>query len=765
MSKPEQVNEEWHSTACNLCFVNCGVEFKLGGEDGRQILKVRGDKEHPTSQGYICNKASRINYYQNSTARINSPMRRKADGSYEPVDWDTAISEIAAKLGAVRDEHGGDKILYYGGGGQGNHLGGAYATSLRKALGIRYKSSAISQEKTGLSWVFSRMIGGLVHPEVHHAEVAMFVGKNPFMSNGLDRARLFLKEIKKDPNRTLIVVDPRRSETADHADIHLAVRPGRDAWCLSAILAHIIQSDLLPMDWLAKHAHGYEKVIARFKSIDVDSYAEFSGISPDQIKSTAEVIAKAQSFALEEDIGVQMAPHSTLVTYLNFLLMLMNGNYGRPGTIGMFTQLAEMIAVDYGPVDENGYETERRTLPVTGAPIVSGLFPANYLTEEILNDDPKRPRALIVESSNPVHSLSDAGRMRKALRHLDFSLAIDVVMSETALECDYVLPASSQYEKWEATFFPRNFPANIFHLRQPLIEPMPNTLAEPEMHARLIEALEVFESNELDSLKLAAQGGFAAYQAELFNQMGSNRKIASYLPYVLYRSLGPSLPDGQASTAAIWGLCQMYVLKHSAEAARAGFSGPSAGTDLYQALVDSPTAVEIGISTYEESWSRIPHPDNKLQMLIAELLDEVDELDKLQPLHQTSKEFPFALVAGVRRAYTANCNIRDPKWAKGKAVMALTMHPDDAAQHGFEEGIRVKLETETGQAEVELAFDERMHLGTISVPNGQGMRFVNENNELEDTGVYVNELTSVLHRDKFIGTPLHKFVPAKVSIC
>lgn len=765
MAKPEQSTIEWHSTACNLCFVNCGIKVQLGGDDGRQIVKVRGDEQHPTSQGYICNKATRIDFYQNSKARIDMPLRRCADGSYEPVDWDTAISEIASKLAAVRDEHGGDKIIYYGGGGQGNHLGGAYATSLRKALGVRYKSSAIAQEKTGLSWVFSRMIGGLVHPEVQHAQVAMFVGKNPFMSNGLDKARLFLREISKDPNRTLIVIDPRRSETTDYADIHLAVRPGRDAWCIGALLAHIVQNDLLPMEWLAQHASGYEKVIDRFKAIDVDSYATFSGIDPEKIKETALIIASAESFALEEDIGVQMAPHSTLVTYLNFLLMLMNGNYGRPGTMGMFTQLAEMIAVDFGPVDESGYETKRRTLPVTGAPIVSGLFPANYLTEEILNDNPERPRSLIVESSNPVHSLSDAKRMRQAIRSLDFSLAIDVVMSETAQECDYVLPASSQYEKWEATFFPRNFPANIFHLRQPIISAKENTLGEPEMHARLIEALDVFEEGELDKLKMAAQRSMADYQTELFTQMGSNRKILSYLPYVLYRTLGPALPEGQAATAAIWGLCQMYVLKHSAEAVRAGFSGPTAGTDLYQALVDSQSAVEIGISTYEESWSRIPHADNKLQMLIAELLDEVDELDKLEPLHKTSEEYPFALVAGVRRAYTANCNIRDPKWAKGKAVTALTMHSSDAERLGLVEGVRVLLETETGQAEVDLAYDDRMHLGTVSVPNGQGMKFVNDENELEDTGVYVNELTSVLHRDRFIGTPLHKFVPARVSAC
>ncbi|MEP4485986.1 MAG: molybdopterin-dependent oxidoreductase [Halioglobus sp.] len=750
------------STACNLCFVNCGLKVELGGEDGREFVKVLGDPEHPTSKGYICNKATRIGYYQNNSARLDSPMRRKPDGSYEPVDWDTAIGEIAQRLAAVKSTHGGDKIYYYGGGGQGNHLVGASALGLRGALGVKYMGNAISQEKTGLAWVMSRMIGGMTHPELHHAEVAVLVGKNPFMSNGMDRARPWLKEIRKDPQRKLIVMDPRRTETADYADIHLAVKPGRDAWCLAAIIGHIVQSEQLPDAWLAEHAVGVQDVIAHFKSVPVDDYARFAGLDPELVREAADAIGKAESVALEEDIGIQMGHHSTLVTYLNHLVVLLTGNYGKPGTMGMVSQLAHVISMHTSRLDNRGRD-QLRTMPVTGAPIISGLYPGAFLAEEILNDHPERPRALLVESSNPVHSLPGASSLRKAIRSLEFSLCVDVAMTETARECDYVLPASSTYEKWEATFFPRNFPANIFHLRKPLLSPTPGTLTEQEIHARIIDAMGVFEAGELDELSVAAQQGLAVYRDAFFAAMGSNPKIGALIPYVLYRTLGPSLGEGKQSTAVVWGLCHVYTMRYAQEAARAGWSGPDAGNDLYQAMMSSDTAIEIGVSTYDDAFSRIPNPDNKLQLHIPELLEEADVLRDLQPLMATTDEYPFALVAGARRAYTANCAIRDPRWAKGKHVTAVTIHPDDGEKFGLVDGAMVRLETEMGAATIDLAFDDRMQPGTASIPNGQGMSFTDEQGQQLPSGVYANELTNPKHRDRFAGTPFHKFVPARIS--
>src|SRR5882724_6682319 len=129
------MDEQWRQTACILCSVNCGIEVKL---DGPRIAKVRGDRAHPGSQGYACEKAQRLDYYQNGRHRLTSPLRRRADGTFEEIDWDTAIREVAARLVAVRDTHGGASIFYYGGGGQGNHLGGAYSGATRRALGSIY---------------------------------------------------------------------------------------------------------------------------------------------------------------------------------------------------------------------------------------------------------------------------------------------------------------------------------------------------------------------------------------------------------------------------------------------------------------------------------------------------------------------------------------------------------------------------------------------------------------------------------------------------
>jgi len=133
---------EWKQTACILCECNCGIEVQL---EGRTLEKIRGDKAHPASQGYTCNKAFRLDHYQNGRHRLTSPLRRREDGSFEEIEWDTAISEVAQRLAAVRDEHGGETIFYYGGGGQGNHLGGGYSGATRRALGSTYTSNALAQ--------------------------------------------------------------------------------------------------------------------------------------------------------------------------------------------------------------------------------------------------------------------------------------------------------------------------------------------------------------------------------------------------------------------------------------------------------------------------------------------------------------------------------------------------------------------------------------------------------------------------------------------
>src|SRR5262245_61649520 len=319
-------------TACILCECNCGLEVELGGEDGRRLVRLRGDKRHPASQGYACEKAHRLDHYQHSRDRVTRPLRRRADGSFEEIDWDTAIREVAARLAAVRDTHGGESIFYYGGGGQGNHLPGAYATATRRALGSRYRSSALAQEKTGEFWVSDRMLGTSTRADFEHCDVALFLGKNPWHSHSIPRARVTLKELSRDPARTLIVVDPRRTETADLADLHLQVRPGGDAWLLAAMLGVLVELDLLDHAFLRAHAVGSDAVLAAIRTVSVPDACARAGVDEALVRRAARLIGEARAFASFEDLGVQMNRHSTLVSYLHKLLVLLTGSFGKPGS-------------------------------------------------------------------------------------------------------------------------------------------------------------------------------------------------------------------------------------------------------------------------------------------------------------------------------------------------------------------------------------------------------------------------------------------------
>ncbi len=745
---------EWKSTACILCECNCGIEVQLGGEDGRRLVRVRGDDAHPISRGYACEKPSRLDYYQNGPHRLTKPLRRRQDGTFEEIDWEAAVREVAAKLAAVRDAHGGESIFYYGGGGQGNHLPGAYGRSTKSVLGMRYQASALSQEKTGEFWVATKMLGGYSRGDFEHCEVALFIGKNPWFSHSIPRARVTLREIANDPKRALIVIDPRRTETADIADVHLQVKPGGDAFLLAALIAVIVQEGLVKHAWLARHAEGAEQVLPHLETLDVAAHAAKSGVPEALVRSTARRIAAAESVATFEDLGVQMNRHSTLVSYLHKLLVLLTGNFGKRGAAyrpSTFVPLA------------GGGDDGRKT-PVTGAKIIGGLTPCNVIPDEILTDHPKRFRALVVESGNPAHSLADSARMREAIAALELVVVIDVAFSETARLAHYVLPVASQLEKAEATFFNFEFPHNYFHLRKALLAPLDGLFSEAELHSRLCEALGALPQDAVAALRAAWQDGRKEFRAKFFELVASNPKLLGVAPVLLYRAIGDLLPQGLAEGAGVWALCQLAAPKQLASLERAGFKGeaPDAADALFDALLGSKSAVVFSVDEWEESFARVHTPNRRIQLAIPELFAELDALAG-EPAPGASPEFPFVLSAGERRSFTANTIMRNPDWRRKDRAGALRMNPDDAARIGVADGGRARITTRRGSAEVAVELSDRMQAGHVSLPNGMGLDFPDASGARVPTGVAPNDLTRSEDRDWLAGTPWHKHVPARVE--
>jgi len=759
----------WKKTACTLCAVNCGLEVQT---DGGHIVRIRGDKAHPISQGYVCEKSQRLDYYQNGADRLDSPLRRRPDGTYERIDWPTAVREIAQKLTAIRAEHGGESIFYYGGGNQGNHLGATYADSTLKALGVKFRSNALAQEKTGEAWVQGKMMGSGIHGDFEHCEVAVFVGKNPWQSHGFARARVILREIQNDPARSLIVIDPRRSETAAMADFHLAVRPGTDAWCLAALAAVLVQDGLVAQAWVDEHTVGYPQVAEALRRVSVAAYAGICGVDEALLRRVAERIARAGSVSMIEDLGVQMNLHSTLNSYLNRLIWLLTGHYARPGTNNAFVPLLGLSqsSKDKPSAESNARPTDASAAtrpfsrsPVTGARIIMGLMPCNVIPEEILTDHPKRFRAMLIESANPVHSLADSPRMREAIRALEVSVVIDVAMTETAREADYVLPASSQFEKAEATFFNLEFPRNGFHLRQPLFEQRAGTLTEAEIHARLVEALGELDEAHYRFLRRAARLGSTAFAFAFAWKAKRDKRVARYAPVVLYRTLGAGMPGGMATAASLWGVCQMYVRRHTEAARRAGFGGSRiyAGNKLFEAIIAARSGVVFAVSECADSWQAVRLPERRINLHLPELMPELAKLDSGDPPKDPS--YPFILSAGERRSDTSNTAIRDPGWHRKGPFGSLRINPKDAADIGCVEGDWVRVTTRRGSAEAPIEITPDLQPGHVSLPNGQGIDYHGADGSLVHRGVALNELTDVADRDPIAGTPWHKHVAAKVD--
>ena len=744
----------WHKTACILCSLNCGIEVQL---EGRRLARVRGDKSHPGSEGYTCEKPARLDHYQNGRHRLTTPLRRRPDGSFEPIDWNTAIREVAAAFVRVRDTHGGDKILYYGGGGQGNHLPGAYASATRSALGSVYAANALSQEKTGEFWVDGQLFGRPschTAPDFEHAEVAVFVGKNPWQSHGFARARAVLREIAKDPKRTLVVIDPRRTETADLADFHLQVRPGTDAFALAALLAVLIEEDFVDPAFLRDHTNGADDVLAALRDVDVAVYCERAGVEESVVREVARRIGRATSVSLLEDLGIQQSRHSTLNSYLEKLVCLITGNFGKQGTSNLHTQMGKLFG---------GSRSDRRT-PVGGHRIIGGLVPCNGIPDEILTDDPKRFRALLVESGNPAHSLADSQRMRQALEALELVVVIDVAFTETARLADYVLPASSQFEKWEATFFNLEFPRNVFHLRAPLLDPLPGTLPEAEIHARLVRAMGALGDEDLAPLRDAATQGRAAFAGAFLQALAAKPQLAGLAPVVLYETLGKTLPDGAAAAAVMWGLAHNCARAYPESLRRAGFGGASIaqGEALFDAILERRSGVVFSIDDYDETWKRIETSDGRVRLAIPELLGELQTL-RDEDAVQRDPAFPFVLAAGERRTSTANTIFRDPAWRKKDADGALRISRDDAAELGIADGGRARVTTKRGSVIAVVEVTDTLRRGHVTLPNGLGLAYPDESGADVVRGVAPNELTASEDRDWLAGTPWHKYVAARVE--
>lgn len=740
----------WQKTGCICCAQNCGLELMI--EDNR-IVKVRPDKDNPRSQGYACRKGLKIAHYQHNSDRLTHPLKRNS-GGFEKISWDQAFDEIATKLKGIIDTHGPRALAYMGGGGQGCHFEAAFGVRFIRSLGSHYHYSAVAQELTGMFWVHGRTFGRqYIHtiPDESETDMLVAVGWNGWMSHQMPQARRRIKRISDNPDKLLVVIDPRYSETAQRAVIHLAIRPGTDALLTRAMIAIILDEGWHDSDYIGRHVSGMDSILPWFADFDSRSAIRVCDLDYDEVREVCHLFATRKS-SLHADLGILMNRHSTLTSYLLVVLLATCGRIGVRG--------GNVIPGHIMPMGSHSDERDPKTwrTATTDFPAIMGTFPPNVMPEEIMADRPDRLRAVIVSGSNPLRSYADTTAHEEAFRHLDLLVTMDVAMSETARLSHYVLPTKSAYEKWDGTFFAWTYPEVFFQMRRPILEAVGDPLEESEILMGLADRLGLIP-NIPDSLHEAAHGERTRFGAALVQHAQSDPAAGRMMPYVLGKTLGSVL--GSPNLAALWGMLQTAPRRFRENAARAGFEpGMDMGEQMFGAIQDHPEGLWVGECDTDANLAALQTEDGRINVFIPEMTDWIGGVDaaREEEALRMNPEYPLILMAGRHFDYNANTLMRDPSWNDGRQACALLMHSSDAQALGLANGQMVLVTTEAGQERLPLEITDTARPGHVVMPHGFGLIY-----DSTPYGANVNRLTKNTHRDPLAATPIHRFVPCRVE--
>ncbi len=776
--------EQWKKTSCVLCAQNCGLEVLV---ENNRIVKVRGDKKNPRSRGYFCNKGMNVAWHQHHAGRLTHPLKKTPQG-FEKISWEQAVSEISEKLKGIVDEHGPRSYAYMGGGGQGCHCEAAFGLTLMRNLGSRYNYNALAQELTGYFWGCGRVAGRqnrFLIPHEEGAEMIIAIGWNGMLSHQMPRAPLVLKEFSKNPDKILAVIDPRKSETAEIADIHIPVRPGADALLFKAMIAIILKEGLEDRSYIEKYVTGFDEVASIFKDFDVEEALKICQVDYDSIHDFC-VQLTTRKWCFHTDLGVLMNRHSTITTWLVLVLTVICGRAGVEG--------GNVIPGSVVPLGSHSDERDPnswRTVE-TDFPAILGAFPPNVMPEEILSDKPDRLRAVIACASNPLRSYADTTAYEEAFSKLELLVTIELAMTETAALADYVLPAQTGFESIDTTFFPWTYPEIYFQMRTPVVKPKGEQLECGEIFTRIGEGLGQIPDLP-DYLIQAAKKDLFQYTMAFFTYMQKNPKSGKAVPFILAKTLGAA--HNSAHFGALFGIMLAMPPKSRKNCARAGFKMKPAwktflnpvkasravlsaaryrsiaplmalspqidqSLRIFNSILEHPEGIWLGKVEAEKNMDELKTADGKFNIYIPEMDKPAREItaESEKKELEDSPDYPFVLHAGRHMKFNANTLMRDPEWMKGRRACTMLINPDDAEKLGISDGQKVKIVTEAASEEIEAEISESARTKQVVIPHGFGLV-----HEGETYGVNVNRLTKNTNRDFLAATPLHRYVPCRIE--
>jgi anaerobic selenocysteine-containing dehydrogenase len=706
-----------HHRTCNLCEAMCGLVIE---HDGARVQSIRADEDDVLSRGHICPKAVALQDIHEDPDRLRAPQRRGERG-WESCDWESALDTCAARIAEIQERHGPSSVAVYFGNPTAHNTGALlYSLFLMAVLKTKNRFSATSCDQLPHMLAGLEMFGHQVLmpvPDVDRTDYLLMLGANPIVSGGsIMSAPGFKKRIGALHQRggRLVVVDPRRTETAALADRHVPIRPGTDGLFLAALVRTLFDEGLARPGRLATFTDGIDELREHVRPFTPEAVAASTGIDAAVIRDIARSFAAAPRAACYGRVGMCTQRFGGLNAWLVNALNVVTGNLDRAGGM-MFGRPAVDLVRAATLFGESGHFDVWKSR-VRGLPEFGGELPAFALAEEIETPGDGRIRALITVAGNPVLSTPAGAQLGAALDKLDFMVSLDLYRNETTCHAHYILPPTSQLEQGHYDLALLAFAVrNTAKYSPPLFAPPAGAKADWQILV------------ELGSRILGRRGSLWSPVARLA-RAGLTR-------------LGPE------------GALDFFL--------RRGPYGKSHGLDLAR-LQAEPHGVDLG--PLEACLPRrLNTPRKRIRLVPPRLAVDLARLEATLDERPGRGEL---LLIGRRQLRTNNSWLHNSlRMVKGQDRCTLLMHPDDAAARGLVSGQRVGVRSRVGRVVAPLQLSDAMMRGVVSLPHGFGHALPGVGLAVASrhAGVSVNDLTDPALYDELSGTAALNGVPVDVG--
>lgn len=688
---------ETHIRTCHLCEAMCGLEVHVDTDDAgeRQVALIRPDRDDVWSKGYICPKGTTLGHLHHDPDRLRVPLIRNEHGEHVEATWDEAFARAEELMSGVIAEHGKEAVTIYIGNPAAHNYSISRYNGLMMGLaglpGPIYSAGTIDQwPKNVTCWTMYGHQWRIPAPDLPNTDFIVVQGANPHASQGsLLACPDVLGELDQVRERgKVVVIDPRRTGTVDHADQWMPIVPGTDA-ALQLAVAHVLfEEGLVDLGHLADRLARVDEVERIAREFSPERVAATCGIDAEEIRTLAREFAGAERAVWYARIGTCNQEFGTLASWMPDVLNALTGNLDAVGGLMWAKPIAwsATLMPRDNPISFGNFHSR-----VRGAPEIMGQFPVSCLAEEIATPGEGQLKALVTVAGNPVISAPDSDRLDEALPQLDCMISIDNALNETTRHAHVIFPGLSPLEQphydellwsWAVRSAGKFSPA--------LFEPTDGRPGEWEVMIRVGAMMAGIPQDQVD-IKALDDGYFSAFAA----MGGADPEVA----LAATPEPGPERLNDLAIRTGPWG--DRY--------------GENPGGLTLDSFKAEPHGIDMGPMVPQVD-DIVLHADGKIDLAPAHVIADIGRLEE-----RIDREVEGFLLISRRDVRSNNSWMHNVKvLVKGKDRCTLLIHPDDAASVGIDDGALARVSSEAGSLEVAVEVSDEMRPGVVSLPHGWG---------------------------------------------